>query len=157
MFFHSGFGNTMAHWGIHSQTVIISQYNYLIFPAVLSTEFLILVDSWETELSSRLSNTAWIHRGKEIKFDKWWPEGDCLHVSIFLMSCSLRCFSPPLGSRCASSELGAPDCQEHGGGAPPAYRWSLVPYWLKSQAGSSWSWGSHRTPDPPTGQRQGEM
>lgn len=60
----------------------LSQYNYLIFPAVLSTEFLILVDSWETELSSRLSNTAWIHRGKEIKFDKWWPEGDCL-MSVY--------------------------------------------------------------------------
>lgn len=61
--------------------------------------------------------------------------------------------SPPLGSRCVFSKHGAPGCQEHEDETPQAYRWFLVPYWLKSQVESSWSWGSHQTPGPPTGQR----
>lgn len=55
----------------------VTKYNYLIFPAVLSTECLIFVDSWETELSRRLSNTAWTHREAKKWSLTWWPEGDC--------------------------------------------------------------------------------
>lgn len=77
--------------------------------------------------------------------------GGSLHVGTFLRSCS-----PPPGSRCVSLELGAPGCQGPGGVAPLACRWSLAPYWLKSQAGSFGSSGFRQTRDPPTAQRQTE-
>lgn len=50
---------------VNANGTYINKYNHLIFPAVLSMECLILVDSWETEWSSRLSNTACMHTEEE--------------------------------------------------------------------------------------------
>lgn len=89
---------------------------YLIFPAVLSTECLILVESWETELSSRLSSTAWRQRQRSERLKAASP-----HSRVFSALC-VSVSSPPPGSRFASSELAAPRCRALGGGAPPADR-----------------------------------
>lgn len=50
---------------LNANGTYINKYTHLIFPAVLSMECLILVDSWETEWSSRLSNTACMHTEEE--------------------------------------------------------------------------------------------
>lgn len=110
---------------------------------------------WSWWIAERLNWAAGCPTPPEYTEEKKRRSTTCVLVKTSMLV--YFCFSPPLGSRCVSSELGAPDCQGRGDGAPPVYRWSPAPYWLKSQAGSSWSWGSRQTPDPPTGQRRGEM
>lgn len=60
--------NTASH--VLTKDYSTAKYDHLIFPAVLSTECLILDDSWETEWRSKLSRTAWIQQGKEISCEK---------------------------------------------------------------------------------------
>lgn len=63
---------------------------------------------------------------------------------------------PPLCSRCVSSELAAPGCQELEAAAPLVCHWPLPRYWWKWLVGSSWIWGSRQRRDPPAGDGRGK-